>query len=305
MGKEQERTDLQSFKWNNKMKTDFYKYCILKYKHSPFLDESVNIGLLIFYSNTGKFSFNYSKNLSRIKYIYDNVPERTIKEYLKQIEKRIKNFSLNDDVFHKLEIDDLSSFVSKYLLPADGSVLQFSNYKNDFQLDFKNDFIEDILQKKHLIDDLKSQNNQSKEPELLHKFYKNLKGLDFKTINRDKKKFYIDYTVKNETGNEFKFDYGWQNGTLNLVKPISFDLKESKSIAEKAYKNLGQFIDLENEAKKSNLRYDLIIGRPQSKSLFKEYDHALSLLEKIKHAKIIEEKEIDLYSLKAIKAITG
>lgn len=287
------------------MKTDFYKYCILKYKHSPFLEESVNIGLLIFYSNTGKFSFNYSKNLSRIKHIYDNVPERTIKEYLKQIEKRIQKFSFNDDVFHKLEIEDLSSFVSKYLLPVDGSVLQFSNYKNDFQFDFKNDFIEDVLQKKYLINDLKSLSNHPKEPELLNKFYKNLKGLDFNTINRDQKKFYIDYTIKNETGNEFKFDYGWQNGTLNLVKPISFDLKESKSIAEKAYKNLGQFIDLENEAEKNNLRYDLIIGRPQSKSLFKEYDHALSLLEKIKHAKVIEEREIDLYSLKAIKAIIG
>lgn len=286
------------------MKTDFYKYCVLKYKHSPYLDESVNIGLLIFYSNTGKFSFNYSKNLSRIKHIYDNVPEKTIKEYLKQIEKRIQKFSLNDDIFLKLEIEDLSSFVSKYLLPIDGSVLQFSNYKNDFQNDFQNDFIENVLQKKFLIEDLKSLSNQPKEPELLHKFYKNLKGLDFKAINRGKKKFYIDYIIKNETGNEFKFDYGWQNGTLNLIKPISFDLKESKSIADKAYKNLGQFIDLENEAEKKNLRYDLIIGRPQSKSLYKEYDHALSLLEKIKYAKLIEEKEIDLYSLRAIKAIT-
>lgn len=286
------------------MKTDFYKYCILKYKHTPFLDESVNIGLLIFYSNIGKFSFIYSKNLSRIKYIYENVPERTIKEYLKQIDKRIKTFSLNDDVFHKLEIEDLQSFVSKYLLPLDGSVLQFTNCKSDDQLDFDNDFIEDILLKKYFIEDLKYQFNQPKEPELLSQFYKNLKGLDFKNINKEEKKFYVDYTVKNETGNEFKFDYGWQNGTLNLIKPISFDLKESKSIAEKAYKNLGQFIDLENEADKNNLRYDLIIGMPKLKSLYKEYDHALSLLEKIKHAKLIEEKEIDAYSQKAIKAIT-
>jgi hypothetical protein len=110
--------------------------------------------------------------------------------------------------------------------------------------------------------------------------------------------------LTNETGNEFKFDYAWQNGTLNLVKPISFDLKESKSIADKAYKNLGQFIDLENEAEENNLRYDLIIGRPSSKSLYKDYDHAISLLEKIKHASIIEEDKIKQYSLKAIKAIT-
>ncbi|MES2854175.1 DUF3037 domain-containing protein [Flavobacterium sp. KS-LB2] len=286
------------------MKKDFYKYCVLKYKHSPFLDESINIGLLIFFSNVGKFSFSYSKNLSRIKVIYNNVPERTIKEYLKQIDKRLERLSLNNDVFHKLEIDDLSSFISKYILPLDGSVLQFSNFKTDYQQDFKNDFIEEILLNKYLIEDIKHQFNQPKEPELLHQFYDNLRGLDFNLINRDKKRFFVDYTVTNENGNEFKFDYAWQNGSLNLVKPISFDLKESKSIAEKAYKNLGQFIDLENEAKNNNLQYDLIIGRPKFKSLFKDYDHAISLLDKIKYARIIEENEIDNYSLKAIKAIT-
>lgn len=286
------------------MKKDFYKYCVLKYKHSPFLDESINIGLLIFFSNVGKFSFSYSKNLSRIKFIYDNVPERTIKEYLKQIDKRLEILSLKNDVFHKLEIDDLSSFISKYILPFDGSVLQFSNYKTDYQQDFKNDFIEEILLNKYFIKDIKHHFNQPKEPELLHQFYNNLRGLDFNLINKDKKRFFVDYTVTNENGNEFKFDYAWQNGSLNLVKPISFDLKESKSIAEKAYKNLGQFIDLENEAKNNNLRYDLIIGRPKFKSLFKDYDHAISLLDKIKYARIIEENEIDNYSLKAIKAIT-
>jgi len=286
------------------MKKDFYKYCVLKYKHSPFLDESINIGVLIFFSNVGKFSFSYSKNLSRIKFIYNNVPERTIKEYLKQIDKRLERLSLKNDVFHKLEIDDLSSFISKYILPLDGSVLQFSNFKTDYQQDFKNDFIEEILLNKYFIEDIKHQFNQPKEPELLHQFYDNLRGLDFNLINKDKKRFFVDYTVTNENGNEFKFDYAWQNGSLNLVKPISFDLKESKSIAEKAYKNLGQFIDLENEAKNNNLRYDLIIGKPKIKSLFKDYDHAVSLLDKIKYARIIEENEIDNYSLKAIKAIT-
>jgi len=286
------------------MKTDFYKYCILKYKHTPFLDESINIGLLIFYSNTGDFSFTYSKNLSRIKNIYNNIPERTIKEYLKQIDKKLAKLSSSNDIFYKLEVDDLPSFISRYLLPFDGSVLQFTNCKTYLQNDFQNDFIKEILVNKYFIDDIKFHFNQPKEPQLSQQFYNNLKGLDFKSINKNEKKFFVDYTIVNETGNEFKFDYAWQNGSLNLIKPISFDLKESKSIAEKAYKNLGQFIDLENEAKKNNLRYDLLLGKPKSKNLFKDYDHAISLLEKIKYAKIIEENEIDGYSNKAIKAIT-
>lgn len=286
------------------MRTDFYKYCILKYTHSPFLGESINLGLLIFFSNSHKFSFYYSKNLSRIKYIYDNVPERVIKEYIKHIDKKLKSIEITNDLFHLLEIEDLDVFLNKYILPKDGYLLQFNSCKKQLQYDFENHFIEETLLNNHFIDDLKLNSNLPKEPELSEKFFKHIKGLDLNAINRSQKRFYKDYILRNDTGNEFKFDYAWQNGTLNLVKPISFDLKESKSIADKAYRNLGQFIDLENEAEKNNLRYDLILGKPSSKSLFKEYDHAITLLEKIKHASLIEEDKIQQYSLKAIRAIT-
>lgn len=286
------------------MKNKYYKYCTLRYKHSPFLGESINIGLLIYFSNTGKFSFKYSKNLSRIKYIYDNVPEKTIKEYLKQIDKKLKGLNIENDLFHNMEMDDLASFLSKYILSKDSSILQFSECKHTLQYDFNNDIIEEILLKKNLIDDIKHITNQPKEPQLIQEFYGYLKDLDFDHINKTKKKFFTNYMLKNETGNEFIFDYAWQNGSLNLVKPISFDLKESKSIAEKAYKNFGQFFDLENEAVSKNLRYDLILGKPSKRSLFKEYEHAIYLLENIKHAKLIEQDNIKQYSIKAIKAIT-
>jgi len=287
------------------MKDNFYKYCILKYKHNAFLEESINIGMLIYFSNTSKFSFTYSKNLSRIKYIYDDVPEKTIKEYLKQMEHQIKKFShIDNDIFHSLEVKDLTNFISKNLLAIDSSSLQFSKCKHNLQYDFQNEFIEEILIKKFLIDDIKHFSNQPKEPKLLQKYFSNLKGLDFEKINKNEKKFFIDYQLKNETGNVFTFDYAWQNGSLNLVKPISFDLKEPKSIVEKAYKNLGQFIDLEENAKSKNLRFDLILGKPSSKELFKEYDHAVKLLEKIKFSKLIEEDKIIEYARKTSSEIT-
>ncbi|MBX9806899.1 MAG: hypothetical protein K2X95_03770, partial [Flavobacteriaceae bacterium] len=68
--------------------------------------------------------------------------------------------------------------------------------------------------------------------------------------------------------------------------------------------NLGQFIDLENEAKEKKLRFDLILGRPITKSLFKEYDHAIKLLEKLKFSKLIEEEDIKEYARKTTFEIT-
>ena len=65
------------------MKDFFYTYSVLKYKHSALLDESINVGLIIYFYSTKSFVFKFSKNLSRIKSIYDNVPDRVIKHYLK------------------------------------------------------------------------------------------------------------------------------------------------------------------------------------------------------------------------------
>ena len=143
-----------------------------------------------------------------------------------------------------------------------------------------------------------------KEPLLTKKFYGYLSDLDFEKINVNNNKFYKNYKVINETGNEFNFDYAWQNGTLNLVKPISFDLKEPKGIAKKAYENFGLFTDLKNEAEVNNLRYDLLIGKPESKDLFKEFDHALNLLNTLDKVDIVLEEDIEKYSKKAIKALT-
>lgn len=286
------------------MNTNYYKYSVLKYTHSPFLGESINIGLLIYFSNNKSFSFFYSKNLSRLKLIYEDVPEKLIKEYLRNVEIKLHSFDTSYDLFFQQEISDLNIFLNKFILPKDGTLLTFSEAKDNEQFDFQNDLIENFLYKKHLIEDIRAANNLPKEPELAAKFYAPLKGLDFTKINSTKERFYKDYTITNETGNEFKFDYAWQNGTLNLIKPISFDLKESKSIADKAYKYLGQFIDLEDEAKNNKLRYDFIVGKPSSKNLFKEYDHALNLLEKVKYSKIILEDDLNSYSKKAISAIT-
>ena len=61
---------------------------------------------------------------------------------------------------------------------------------------------------------------------------------------------------------------------------------------------------MQKEAEEKKLRYDLIIGKPKSKSLFKDYDHAIKLLEKIKNTSLIDEDNLREYSEKVISAIS-
>ena len=284
-----------------------YIYSTLKYQHSALLGESLNIGVLIYFPFEDKIVFKYSKNLGRIKAIYDVISEKTIKHYLSQIESTVKNFSDYKSPFFDIDKDNFFDlFIEKNILPKDGSVLQFAESKQAFLNSrtieetiayLSNRFIFEV-QKSH------SFNNSLKEPQLTKKFYGYLSDLDFEKINSTDERFHKDYIVVNETGNEFNFEYAWQNGTLNLVKAISFDLKEARGLADKAYKNFGLFTDLKNEAIANNLRYDLLIGKPVSKDLYREFDHAINLLSTLEKVDIIFEDEIENYSKIAIKALT-
>lgn len=286
------------------MKTNFYTYCILKYKHSPYLDESINIGVVIYFADSKRFLFKYSKTLNRVKSIYNNVPEKTIKEYIKQIDKYLHVYQSASDNIFPLNDLNFKTFLSRFILPNDSTVLQFAHFKTESLRGFTEDFIEKIVIDKVFIDDFKSQVNQPQEPKIISKLLTSLKHSGLNEYRYRTNRFQEDYILKNETGNEFKFDIAWQNGTLNLVKPIGFDLKEGIGIANKAHKNFGQFFDLQDEAVKNNLCYDLILGKPTNKSLFKDFDHAVKLLQNIKNSRLIDADDLHDYSKKVIAAIS-
>lgn len=282
------------------MNENLYKYSLLQYKHSALLNESLNIGVLIYFQNKNSFVFKYSKKLSRVKNVYSNVSDKIIKHYLKQINSKINKFNeLSNDVFFKEEISSsFETFISNHLLPKDGSSLQFSKPINSFQYEKGNNDIIDYLVNLFLFEE--SEPISSKDYVLVKSFYSNIK----RELNHiDPKYFKKDFKVKNKTGVEFNFNYAWKNGSLNLVKPLNFDLNDSKYISDKAHKNYGLVVDLQDSAEKEDFRYDFLVGRPTNKRLFKEYDHSIALLEKLPRINIIEENEIEKYSFDAIDTL--
>lgn len=285
------------------MRDNFYTYCLLKYKHSPFLDESINLGVLIYFNESQNFSFKYSKNLSRINKIYNNVPEKTIKEYLRQINNRFKKYESFNEIIFPLNDSNLQEFLSYNILPRDASVLQFTNFKTN-QQDFADNFIEQIIFEQYFIEDIKSSLTISKDPIVLDRLYKALEKDGFSKFanpNRVQK----NWEFPTENG-KFNFDFAWKNGVWNLVKPVSFDLTTSERIISKARNNLGEFTDLYSEIDIEKYTGNIIVAKPTSKSLFTTYDKAVKILRK-SNARVIEEankKEFSNYKEDILKAVS-
>jgi hypothetical protein len=141
------------------------------------------------------------------------------------------------------------------------------------------------------------------ENQLLSRYKSLIKNLGQKKYTKENDRLYFDYTITPKEGKSFKFDIGWKNGSLNLVKPVSFDVARPETIQNKAYKFYGQFLDLQDYALQENIRFDLLIAKPKKRELFKTFDNAIALLNKPQRVALIEQEEIEAYSQKTIQAI--
>ncbi len=89
-----------------------------------------------------------------------------------------------------------------------------------------------------------------------------------------------------------KFDLEWENNTKNYIKPISFDFTDESSIQNKAAVTYSHLVDLADYAKHKNLRFDLLIAKPQNSEFKNQYENALDFIDSVKAPKvlILEEK---------------
>lgn len=106
-----------------------YTYSLLQYHHSIVLGEVLNLGLIIYLPSINRISFIHPISLNRFKIVYEDFPENTIISYYNYFQKRVKELNSNSDIFYKYELKkSLKEFIEYEFLPADSSMLQFSNY---------------------------------------------------------------------------------------------------------------------------------------------------------------------------------
>ncbi|WP_442845016.1 DUF3037 domain-containing protein [Leeuwenhoekiella sp. H156] len=277
-----------------------YTYSILHYKHSAVLGESLNVGVFVYFEQSNSLYFKHAERLTRIKSVYDQISEKSIRQYLKLINSNVTQLAQRLDPFFLSELNgSFDYFISSYILQKDSSALQFSKARTHFQYEKTDEEIIDYLVSTFLLENKEVQVN--KEHQLGLKFYEPIQQQLESLV--DPGLFQKNYKLTNEAGLAFRFDYAWQNENWHLVKPLNFDLTDAKKISDKAHRTLGLIIDLQQTALTTSLQFDFLVGKPTQKKLFKEYDHSLHLLERFEKATVIEEERIESYAHNAIAAI--
>jgi len=280
-----------------------FTYSLLQYKHSQILNEVVNIGILCFFPEHHKVFFKYSDRINHLKHIYPAFAKQQIETYLKGFTKKAKSISSHYDFFSEKAIrQNTEEYIHSEFLPIDASALQFSSiytsllYSNNLD-DIVNNLFAKYFPSHHIESNLEKHDDEY----VIRKINSLVKEKNISLT----KYFERNIEIKSQE-TSLVFDIAWKNGSTNLVKPISFDLSNSTNIHRKADRFFGTLFFLEPEAKKQNYRFDLLVAKPQKKSLFKSYDKALKKLEQIPAPKeIIEENKYTEYIDYALNQLTS
>lgn len=251
-----------------------FQYSLLRYRHSYLLAEEVNVGILFFLPAERRVEFEYPNRLQRISQLYADFNIHTLRKYLnafhKQARRLTKQFAGEPDLF---EASDFQGIIEDFFLTEDATALLFSDitegtYENAEQtLAFYKDQYLSVYEKN-------KERDRKDEEYILNKIEEGLENANINYSREVKREYTVDTPYLSQ-----KFNFAWKNGTTNLVTPIGLDLKREDVIENKALRWHGRLDKFKEKAEQDNLKFDLIISRPQDRKLFKTYENVLKILE--------------------------
>ena len=278
--------------------TNAFKYSLLKYVHSQFLGEELNIGIVLHFPSLNKLVFRYPKKIGKFKSIYRSFPEPIIRTYLKSFEINASHIEQSD-----LGVD-LNQILNKYFLVKDASPLQFTESKSVLQYSEDWARISEQYFKLYFPEEFPLESSDLIVKSLRHRSDKQI-ATSYKKLLQLKEKNIAQYLkpsveIKSELAH-FRSDLVWQNHTTNAVKGLSFDLSNEDSISDRALLFNAKLNYLSAVARSKNIRFDLLVASPQNPDFKNAFDNALQILHDIKAPKeIITEEQLDSYATRTL-----
>lgn len=278
------------------MKGQFF-YAPLYYIHSQVLGERLGVGLLLVFPKERKVIFKYPSGLTRLTQAYDQVPDKLIKRLFQSIGAQCEELNTKPGIFDEAYFSDPNP--SQFLQPDD-SALQFDPFRSGASYDTP-----EAIAAHYASIYLGAYEGGEKEDRHDDHFL----GRKYKDKLREKApglwasgRIKEDYIVKSNDI-VYHFPFAWENGSLNLVRPLSFDVKREETIFRKAERYFGQFSLLKEDAEQQNWKIDVLVAPPAEKHLLKPFEQALKILERPSIVRLHEEKDVRKYVMQTIEEV--
>ena len=247
---------------------------LLKYVHSPFLGEEVNVGILLCFPEQGRLEFRFPAKFKRLRHLYQSFSERQLLTYLSSFGKRVAR--ANTELTTALSAEQYTAFITRELVPADATVLRFGSLTK--AVAYPDDDPQQVADQYYELYFAETQpapraGQHKRDSFLISNFRRNLEAYDtgvFQLLRRN--------VEVQAAATAIRFDYAWKNGTQNFIKPISLDLADADEINRKAVYTHGWLHLLAPVAAAEKYRFDLLLALPSDRKLFPAFDKAVEIL---------------------------
>lgn len=266
------------------MSLERYSFCFLRYVHEPLSGEFANVGVLLWAPQSNFLGFKASQKYTRLSHFFYDFQPQDHRQMIARIDTQFRKLAKELADTQRLPFPDepeSARDLAFKLIPHDDAALQWS-LSGGGLTDSPSAELE-ILFHDAVARHYDSSEEARRDDGVI---YKEIFSRAFESAVV--KPHIASYEVKAPLASHL-FKQAWKNGVWNVYQPLSFDLKQSESIRNKALRwdSLTRFLAVSDDRPKIHL----LLGAPSGGDQRKDYANAKDILHSSKIATLIEEDE--------------
>ena len=264
-----------------------YHFAILRYVHDVSTEEFVNIGVSMWIPERSKLLFRVNERFGRLSNFFKDIDGHNYRQMVRSLKYSFHEVAA---VHQFKEAANHPSDIFHEIVREDASCFQWSRLMSGISKDAEKRFEE-------LFKEFVTFHESSVAPHHHDAYHPRSEPQIWKHVRRVLKAHHLDrrveYGVKIEAPNyNHSFQMGWNNGTRQVLEPISFAFKKSASIVDKANTWSGRLFHL---SKSNDFGLTAVIAPPGNDNM-EAFNNGLAILKDAKSIRnIITEDAVDDY----------
>lgn len=266
-----------------------YEYSVLRYLHDRNTGEFINVGIILHSQSKNILLSKFIDSSKRLSEFFNGVDGRRVKAQIISMESTVRE--INRKINEELNLEGFSNlqYICREVLPVDDSALIFSDIRRGRTLNINlsvNKLFDEMVSK---YDSERSKGSISDE-DIWRNIYK--KHFDEKRITDKLKAKEISTAHDN-----IKFEYCWQNGKINIFKPISFSLLNKEITKNKIYKWDGKLRELLTSNTEININFlTQRLSSEDDENIFRLIEDKLLINEHNLKSSLIYETDVESFT---------
>jgi hypothetical protein len=278
------------------MSLEPYSFCFLRYVHDPLSAEFANVGVVLWAPKSRYLGYRFTFRFRRLSRFFHDFDREDYRQLISRITTQFERLNLeikSPEPGLPFDQPEHARDLALRVIPHDDNALQWSRSAGGVTSSPEAEL--DALYQEAIARHYDAIAKPRRDDHVLFRqiYSQAFESPEVKSVIR---KHEVVAPLAQHT-----FEHAWKNGDWNVYQPLSFDLKKSDDIYEKAYRWDSRSRHLHDAEEKPSIH--LLLGAPEDPRLSRAYGKAKDILNGSKVVELIEEDAADHFAVELIERV--